>query len=261
MICLEKVRKNFGENQVLKEIDFELKKGEFTVILGSSGAGKSTLLRCINGLCVPTDGKITINGMEVNKRNINKIRKRVGFIFQDINVVGNLNVMQNVLIGRLGYKSPWNIFFSKEEKDKAEQAIEMVGLIDKIHTRVDKLSGGQRQRVGIARVLVQNPDIILADEPVASLDPVTGQGIMELIRKINQEMGTIILCNLHQLEYAKKYGQRIIGISEGKIQFDKNSSDINDNDLRTIYGDSFDKSSVKFKDSIEIKKNRIVCSI
>lgn len=254
MVSVQEIRKSFGNNHVLRGISFNLQKGEFAVVLGSSGAGKSTLLRCINGLCKPNAGKISINGTEVNKRNLNSIRKKVGFIFQNINVVGNLTVMQNVLTGRLGYKAPWNIFFTKEERDRAIQAIEMVGLLDKIHTRTDKLSGGQKQRVGIARVLVQNPDIILADEPVASLDPVTGQGIMELLKKINHEMGTIILCNLHQLEYAIQFGQRVIGISEGNIQFDKKSFEINDNDLTTIYGKGFGKT---LKQSSNMEKTQL----
>jgi|Wag4MinimDraft_16_1082657.scaffolds.fasta_scaffold00124_11 phosphonate transport system ATP-binding protein len=241
MIVVEKIRKEFGKNQVLKGISFNLKKGEFAVVLGSSGAGKSTLLRCLNGLCQPTSGKIVINDVEMNQKNLNKIRKRVGFIFQNINVVGNLTVMQNVLTGSLAGKSPWNIFFDREEKKKAIQAIEMVGLADKVNTRVDKLSGGQKQRVGIARVLVHNPEIILADEPVSSLDPVTGQGIMELLEHINQDLGTTVLCNLHQIEYAKQFAKRIFGIENGYIQFDKQVSEISDVDLKSIYGHSFNK--------------------
>ncbi len=239
MIQINKLEKFFGQNEVLKNISFEVKQGEFLIVLGSSGAGKSTLLRCINGLVTPTSGEVLINDLKVNKRNIQRIRKKVGFIFQGFNVIGNLSVLHNVLIGRLAYKSPVNIFFSKEERKMAEEAIEIVGLKDKVNTRVDQLSGGQKQRVGIARVLVQNPEIILADEPVSSLDPVIGREILELLREINQQRRTTIICNLHQLEYAKTFGQRIVGVRNGTVQYDGIAKNIKDMDLLNIYGEKF----------------------
>ncbi|QYR22731.1 ATP-binding cassette domain-containing protein [Paenibacillus sp. sptzw28] len=163
---------------------------------------------------------IRINDIEVCKKNLQKLRRKVGFIFQNFNVIGNLTVKQNVLIGLLGTKSFWYIFFTKEEKKKAEEAIEIVGLREKMNTRVDQLSGGQKQREGIARVLVQNPDVILADEPVSNLDPVMSREILDILQQINETRGTVIICNLHQLEYANAYGHRIIGIHGGKVQYD-----------------------------------------
>ncbi|WP_067730607.1 phosphonate ABC transporter ATP-binding protein [Oceanobacillus damuensis] len=250
MINITKLAKSFGNNEVLKEISFNVEQGEFLIVLGSSGAGKSTLLRCINGLVTPTSGEVLINDMSVGKNNIRKIRKKVGMIFQGFNVIDNLSVLNNVLIGRLAYKSPLNILFSKEERRLAEEAIEMVGLNDKKNVRVDRLSGGQKQRVGIARVLVQNPEIILADEPVSSLDPVIGKEILELLREINQQRGTTIICNLHQLDYAKTFGKRIIGVRNGIIQYNGTPSNIKDNDLVNIYGE-------KFLNNIKSNKNEI----
>lgn len=245
MISIENLSKSFGSNEVLKGISFQVKRGEFLTILGSSGAGKSTLLRCINGLFEPSTGVIVVDGMEVNKANIKNIRKKVGFIFQNINVAPNLTVMTNVLTGTLGTKTPLNIFFSKEDREKATEAIEIVGLTDKINTRVGRLSGGQRQRVGIARVLVQNPKIILADEPVSSLDPVIGREILELLQKINKTRGTVIICNLHQLEFAKRFGQRIIGIRHGVFQFDKEPSKLQRGDLLKVYGNGYRDENVE----------------
>ncbi|MBP1934130.1 phosphonate ABC transporter ATP-binding protein [Ammoniphilus resinae] len=236
MIKIKELTKKFGDHLVLDKVEFSIQDREFLVILGSSGAGKSTLLRCLNGLVQPTSGQITLNGMLYNKKNIREIRRKVGFIFQQYQVIGNLSVLQNVLLGRLGTKSFWNIFFTKEERVRAEEAIEMVGLVDKIYTRVDQLSGGQKQRVGIARAVLQNPQVILADEPVASLDPVTSEEILSLLKRINEENGTTIVCNLHQLDYAKKYGERIVGLRYGRIQYDGAASDLGVSDVERIYG-------------------------
>ena len=240
IVSLENVSKKF-EHLVLDRIHFQVPMGEFLVILGSSGAGKSTLMRCMNGLLMPTSGSIRIQGIEVCKKNLQKLRRKVGFIFQNFNVIGNLTVMQNVLIGLLGTKSAWNIFFTKEDKKRAEEAIEVVGLSDKKNTRVDQLSGGQKQRVGIARVLVQNPDVILADEPVSNLDPVISREILDILKQINETRGTVVICNLHQLEYAKAYGHRIIGINGGKVRYDGKPQDMREQDLALIYGEKFIK--------------------
>jgi phosphonate transport system ATP-binding protein len=248
LIKINNLVKSFGSNEVLKDISFEVQQGEYLIILGSSGAGKSTLLRCINGLVSPNSGEVFIHDVRLNKNNMKKIRKKVGFIFQGFNVVGNLSVLNNVLIGRLAYKSPLNIFFSKEERRMAEEAIEIVGLKDKKNIRAERLSGGQKQRIGIARVLVQNPEIILADEPVASLDPVIGREILELLGEINRERGTTILCNLHQLDYAKTFGQRIIGVRKGIIQYNGTASNIKDKDLTAIYGEKFIRNESEMKE-------------
>lgn len=235
MISIKNLSKSFGELNVLNDICFNVEDEDFLVILGSSGAGKSTLLRCINGLNSLTEGKIVIDGMEVNKKNMDSIRKQVGFVFQSSNIVGNLSVITNVMTGALGRKHPLNIFFTKEDKRAAEEALEVVGLSKKMYNRADSLSGGEKQRVAIARVLVQKPKVILADEPVASLDPVIGHGILELLQNINKTKGTIVICNLHQLEYAEKYGKRIIGLKDGKIKFDKKSKEIVKEDYESIY--------------------------
>lgn len=241
---VENLTKKF-DHLVLDHISFQVSQGEFVVILGSSGAGKSTLMRCLNGLMAPTSGKVRVHDIEVCKKNLHKIRQKVGFIFQNFNVIGNLTVMQNVLIGLLGTKSFWNIFFTKEEKKIAEEAIELVGLKDKIYTRVEKLSGGQKQRVAIARVLVQKPDVILADEPVSNLDPVISREILDILRNINESKGTLVICNLHQLEYAVEYGHRIIGIHSGKVVFDGNPQVMREQDLARIYGEKFVQNEIR----------------
>lgn len=256
ILSLENVSKKF-DHLVLDGINFQVSKGEFLVILGSSGAGKSTLMRCMNGLLMPTSGSIRIQDIEVCKKNLQKLRRKVGFIFQNFNVIGNLTVMQNVLIGLLGTKSFWNIFFTKEEKRLAAEAIEIVGLRDKINTRVDQLSGGQKQRVGIARVLAQNPDVILADEPVSNLDPVISREILDILQQINETRGTVIICNLHQLEYAKAYGHRIIGIYGGKVRYDGKPQDMQEQDLACIYGEKFIRSEASHNQRI-VKTHQLV---
>ncbi|WP_199614404.1 phosphonate ABC transporter ATP-binding protein [Paenibacillus alkalitolerans] len=239
LLQVQQLSKSFGSKPVLHQVDFQADRGEFIAVLGSSGAGKSTLLRCINGLVIPTSGKVDVLGMEMNRKNLQRVRRHVGFIFQNFNVIGNLSVLQNVLIGLLGAKGYWNVMFSREEKRKAEEVIDIVGLGDKLHERADRLSGGQKQRVGIARVLAQNPDIILADEPVSNLDPVTSREIMDILRTINETRGTVILCNLHQLELAAEYGHRIIGIHSGRVCFNGNAHDLRDEDLSLIYGGKY----------------------
>ena len=235
MISVEHVYKSFKEKKVLEDICIDIPDGEFVVVLGSSGAGKSTLLRCMNGLYMPDKGAIEVSGTKLSKRNMRDIRKKVGFIFQGSCVIGNFSVLTNVLTGCLGRRRAFSLRFPEAEKEKALELIEMVGLSDMAYTRTDKLSGGQRQRVGIARALLQKPQILLADEPVASLDPVTGREILELLKKINREMNTTIVCNLHQVEYAKEYAQRIIGIRSGKIDFYENTENITEHQIRQIY--------------------------
>lgn len=235
MIRFENVQKQFGQAKVLQGVTFEVKAGEFLVILGPSGAGKSTLLRCANGLVPPSDGSIYVNGMQVTRHNLHTLRKDIGFIFQHYNIVGNMNVMNNVLIGTLGRKSYWNFSFRREDRQAAEQAIAQVGLADKAFVRADKLSGGQKQRVGIARALVQEPKVILADEPVSNLDPVIGLEILSLLQTINETIGTTIICNLHHVEYARRFGHRIIGISGGRTVFDGKPAELDEKQLAAIY--------------------------
>jgi phosphonate transport system ATP-binding protein len=208
MIEVENLTKFFGPLPVLKGLSFRVTCGDFVVVLGPSGAGKSTLLRCLSGLVSPSDGTVAIDGIKLDRRHLAALRKRVGFIFQGVNVHGNLTVLKNVLIGRLAEKAPWDVFFSKEDRRVALEAIDRVGLGAKVAARASKLSGGQRQRVGIARALAHDPAVLLADEPVSSLDPVTGREILDLLREINRDRGTTVLCNLHDRGDASRAHRR-----------------------------------------------------
>lgn len=241
MIILKNVSKIYGGKvYALQGINLEIEQKSFTVILGRSGAGKSTLLRCINGLVSPTDGEILMNNIAVNgdRRTIRKIRQQVGMIFQQFNLIGRLSVLVNALTGRLSYISTWRSLFyhfSKSEIDLAEKALKRVGLEGKAGQRADTLSGGEQQRLAIARVLVQQPKVILADEPVASLDPKTADGIMSLLKTINMEEGITVLCNLHQVEFARIYAEKVIGIRRGKTVFEDEIVNLNEDTIKDIY--------------------------
>jgi phosphonate transport system ATP-binding protein len=238
MIEVENLTRSFGPLPVLKGLSFRVNCGAFVVVLGPSGAGKSTLLRCLNGLVTPSGGSVLVDGIRLDRRHLAAVRKRVGFIFQGVNVHGNLTVLQNVLLGRLAEKSPWNAFFSKEDRRVALEAIERVGLGAKVGERASKLSGGQRQRVGIARALAHDPAVLLADEPVSSLDPVTGREILDLLREINRDHGTTVLCNLHDVGFARRIADRILGLRGGEIIFDGPPDQLSPIELARIYGDS-----------------------
>jgi phosphonate transport system ATP-binding protein len=238
MIQVENLTKFFGPLPVLKGLSFQVRCGDFVVVLGPNGAGKSTLLRCLNGLVSPSDGSVTVDGIRLDRRHLAAVRKRVGFIFQGVNVHGNLTVLQNVLIGRLAEKSPRDVFFSKEDRRVALEAIDRVGLVAKMADRASKLSGGQRQRVGIARALAHDPAVLLADEPVSSLDPVTGREILDLLREINRDRGTTVLCNLHDVGQAKRIADRILGLRGGEITFDGPPDRLSPGEVARIYGDS-----------------------
>ncbi len=207
----------------LDDVSFSLGKGELVSIIGSSGAGKSTLLRCVNRLIDATSGSVLFNGVEMNGlrgRRLRAARRQISMIFQSYNLVYRSSSIENVLQGRLGYKNSLTgalSLFSEEEKIKAFQMLERVGMSDFSYTRTDQLSGGQKQRVGIARALVQDPLLILADEPIASLDPRSSREVMELLRSVVDEMGITCLVSLHQVEYALEYSDYIFGLSKGKI--------------------------------------------
>jgi phosphonate transport system ATP-binding protein len=237
MIEVEHLTKSFGSLTVLGGLTFRVGRGEFVVVLGPSGAGKSTLLRCLNGLVRPSGGSITVDGIGLDRRHLAVVRKRVGFIFQGVNVHGSLTVLRNVLTGRLAEKAPWGVFFSKEDRRVALAAIERVGLAAKANARVATLSGGQRQRVGIARALAHDPAVLLADEPVSSLDPVTGREILDLIREINLDRGTTVLCNLHDVGLATRVADRVLGLRGGAIAFHGPPDRLGPDDLARIYGD------------------------
>ena len=239
MLEINNLKKTFENGSpALKGIDLKINKGEFVSILGPSGSGKTTLLRTINGLETSSSGDIYFDNKKVGKNNFLEVQKKTGMIFQEFNLVNNLSAINNVLTGLLNSSNKFlSLFylFSKKQKIEALKSLDTVGLLEKSHNRSDELSGGQRQRVGIARAIIKKPLLLLADEPVASLDPKSSNLILSLLKKINQEFGTTILCNLHQVDLAKKYSDRIVGLMDGKIIFDENSSNINTTNFEKIY--------------------------
>ena len=239
MLEINNLKKKFeGGTEALRGVNLNVKKGEFLTILGPSGSGKTTLLRSINGLEKIEKGKILFEKEEINDLSLPEVQKKTGMIFQDFNLVNNLSAINNVLTGLLNSSSKFfSMFylFTKEQKLKALQALETVGLLHKAYNRVDELSGGQRQRVGIARAIIKRPILLLADEPVASLDPKAADLIMSLLKKINKEYKITIVCNLHQVDLAIKYSDRIVGLLEGQIMFDQISSNVEKKSINQIY--------------------------
>ncbi|MDA9178081.1 phosphonate ABC transporter ATP-binding protein [Candidatus Pelagibacter sp.] len=239
MLEINDLKKTFENGTpALKGIDLKINKGEFVSILGPSGSGKTTLLRSINGLETISSGEIYFDNKRVDNSSILEIQKKTGMIFQEFNLVNNLSAINNVLTGLLNSSNKFlSLFylFRKDQKIQALKSLETVGLLEKSYNRSDELSGGQRQRVGIARAIIKKPILLLADEPVASLDPKAANLILSLLKKINQEFGTTILCNLHQVDLAKKYSDRVVGLLDGKIIFDEKSENINKVNLEKIY--------------------------
>ena len=239
MLEINDLKKTFDNGTpALRGINLKVNKGEFVSILGPSGSGKTTLLRSINGLETASGGEIYFDHKIVNKNTISDVQKKTGMIFQEFNLVNNLSAINNVLTGLLNSSNKFlSLFylFSKNQKIKALRSLETVGLLEKSYSRSDELSGGQRQRIGIARAIIKKPLLLLADEPVASLDPKAANLILSLLKRINQDFGTTILCNLHQVDLAKKYSDRIVGLMDGKIIFDENSSNIDTTNLEKIY--------------------------
>ena len=239
MLEINDLKKTFENGSpALKGINLKINKGEFVSILGPSGSGKTTLLRTINGLETSSGGEIYFDNKKINNNNISDVQKKTGMIFQEFNLVNNLSAINNVLTGLLNSSNKFlSLFylFSKKQKIEALRSLETVGLLEKSYSRSDELSGGQRQRVGIARAIIKKPLLLLADESVASLDPKSSNLILSLLKKINQEFGTTILCNLHQVDLAKKYSDRVVGLIDGKISFDEKSSNINEAYLKEIY--------------------------
>ncbi|MBK6618681.1 MAG: phosphonate ABC transporter ATP-binding protein [Nitrosomonas sp.] len=239
-ITLRNVTKTYPDGFcALKNINLDIAAGEFIAILGPSGAGKSTLLRTINALDPASSGEISIDGEVLTPRNRRRVRARIGMVFQQFNLVDRLNVMTNVLIGRLaerGWLSSLFYLFPQSDFQIAEAALREVDLLDKAWSRADKLSGGQQQRVGIARALAQQPKLILADEPVASLDPKASEDVLALLRKICTEKGITVVVNLHQVEYARQYADRIIALNAGSVMFDGSPEHLGPSKLAVIYG-------------------------
>jgi len=231
-----------GGTQALYDVSFTVKPGEFLAVIGLSGSGKSTLLRCINRLIEPTDGQIIWNGQDItaaSQDEMLRIRRKIGMIFQHFNLVSRSRVITNVLAGRLGYVNPAMSLlnhFPKSDMDMAINQLERVSIADQAYKRADELSGGQQQRVGIARAMMQEPEIILADEPVASLDPVLAHSIMQHLETINKEDGVMVLCSLHFLDLVHRYADRAIALNEGKLMFDGSPKDIDDARFKEIYG-------------------------
>ncbi len=231
-----------GGVQALTNVSFNVRKGEFLAIIGLSGSGKSTLLRCINRLVDPTTGSVVFNGMPVTgatDEELRLIRRKIGMVFQHFNLVSRSSVLTNVLAGRLGYANPaWSLInrFSDEDIKSAIKQLERVGIADKAGYRADELSGGQQQRVGVARALMQDPEMILADEPVASLDPVLAHSIMQYLEEINKKDGVTVLCSLHFLDLVHRYSDRVIALNNGQMVFDGLPSEIDDAKFKEIYG-------------------------
>tara|TARA_B100000401_G_scaffold428536_1_gene361248 strand:- start:264 stop:986 length:723 start_codon:yes stop_codon:yes gene_type:complete len=239
MLEINNLTKTFANGTpALKGVNLKINKGEFVSILGRSGSGKTTLLRSINGLETASGGEIYLDNKQVNLETINEVQNKTGMIFQEFNLVNNLSAINNVLTGLLSSSNKFlSLFylFSKDQKIDALKSLETVGLLEKSYNRSDELSGGQRQRVGIARAIIKKPLLLLADEPVASLDPKAADLILSLLKKINKEYGTTILCNLHQVDLAKKYSDRVVGLVDGKVIFNEKSNDIDKNVLEKIY--------------------------
>ncbi|PIP96479.1 MAG: phosphonate ABC transporter ATP-binding protein [Bdellovibrio sp. CG12_big_fil_rev_8_21_14_0_65_39_13] len=238
---LEKIYPN--GTHALKNVSFDVKRGEFLVIIGLSGSGKSTLLRCINRLHETTSGEIKFDGVDVTKlkgRAMRNVRSRIGMIFQQFNLIPRKTVLINVLLGNLanlGIGRSLLGMFSQEDRAKAKKYLQIVNLTGKERNRADNLSGGQQQRVAIARALMQNPSILLADEPVASLDPATSHSVMQYLKKVNEELGVTVICNLHFLSLVRQYATRVIALKGGQLVYEGNPHDIDEAWFKRIYGE------------------------
>ena len=245
MIEFKDVTKTYPNGvTALKHVNLQIEQGEFVAIIGLSGAGKSTLIRAINRMHDITEGSLIVDGTDVSKlkgKDLRRFRRKVGMIFQSFNLVNRTSVINNVLTADVPDMPFWRVLFgifSKEQKMRALEALDKVGILDKAYTRCDQLSGGQQQRVALARTLNQNPTIILADEPVASLDPVTAHQVMSDFKRINQELNISILINIHHVDLALEYADRVIGIRAGEIVFDGPAATITKELLDEIYGGS-----------------------
>jgi phosphonate transport system ATP-binding protein len=243
MLKVEHLTKVYQDGTVaLEDVSFEVPDRQFLAIIGLSGSGKSTLLRCINRLIEPTEGRILWNDVDVTaatQEEMRRIRRRIGMVFQNFNLVHRSKVITNVLAGRLGYVNPAMSTinrFPKSAVDKAHQQLARVGLEEKADRRADELSGGQQQRVGVARALMQDPEIILADEPVASLDPVLAHSIMQYLEAINRDMGVTVLCSLHFLDLVHRYADHAIALKAGHVVFEGHPRGIDDDRFKDIYG-------------------------
>jgi len=236
--------------QALKDVSFEVQDGEFLAVIGLSGSGKSTLLRCINRLIEPTSGKILWNGTDITaarSSDLRNIRRQIGMVFQQFNLVKRSSVLTNVLSGRLGYVPPYHSLFnhfSRDDRQRALDNLEQMGLGEKAYVRADSLSGGQQQRVGIARALMQDPKLVLADEPVASLDPVLAHSILKYLEQMNRERNITVLCSLHFLDLVHRYATRAIALKDGELVFEGLPNQIDDAQFKAIYGQEAERVTI-----------------
>jgi phosphonate transport system ATP-binding protein len=251
LLRVENLTKVFPDGTVaVKNVSFEVRDGEFLAIIGLSGSGKSTLLRCINRLIDPTEGRVLWDDLDITAakgKELRLIRRQIGMIFQQFNLVKRSTVMTNVLSGRLGYANPWSSLlhqFSGQDRRQAEAALERVGISEKADNRADQLSGGQQQRVGIARALMQEPRLMLADEPVASLDPVLAHSILRYLELLNQQDGITVLCSLHFLDLVHRYATRVIGLKDGELVFDGLPSELTQERFKEVYGEEAEMVTV-----------------
>jgi phosphonate transport system ATP-binding protein len=242
MLTVENLRVVYGNgNEALKSISLHAEAGEIIAIIGRSGAGKSTLLRAINGMQHPTDGRIVLDGQEITAMNaaqIRKARRSIGFIWQEYNLVERLPAITNVLTGRLGYNNAFASFFGyfgRDHRAIALSSLERVGLLHRAQFRADRLSGGEKQRVSIARAIAQEPKIILADEPVASLDPELSVQVLADLARVAREVGVLTLINIHQVEFAVQFADRVIGIAQGRVEYDGSPEGLTGHVLDRIY--------------------------
>jgi phosphonate transport system ATP-binding protein len=241
ILSVKNLRAGYAGREILKGISFDVAADDFFAIIGPSGAGKSTLIRCVNRLVEPTGGEVIFNGRDILKvpvAELRGLRRNIGMIFQEFNLIERLSVIDNVLTGRLGYTGTLRSLFRVFTKDDIRQALtllERVGLSEHVDKRADRLSGGQRQRVGIARALIQNPKLLLVDEPTSSLDPKISREVMELIRGIGREFGIPVLCNIHDVDLACDFCTRVIGLQDGVKKFEGPPAELDKRALQDIY--------------------------
>jgi phosphonate transport system ATP-binding protein len=238
---VKNLRAAYGERQILKGVSFSLQADDFFAIIGPSGAGKSTLIRCVNRLVEPSGGEVIFNGRDIAKvpmQELREVRRNIGMIFQEFNLIERLSVIDNVLTGRLGYTGTLRSLFRAYTKADIEQALKLldrVGLSEHVDKRADRLSGGQRQRVGIARALIQNPKLLLVDEPTSSLDPKIAREVMGLIREMAREFHIPVLCNIHDVDLACDFCSHVIGLQDGIKKFDGPPAELDKRALQDIY--------------------------
>ncbi|MFN2183239.1 MAG: phosphonate ABC transporter ATP-binding protein [Anaerolineae bacterium] len=251
MLRVENLTKIYPDGtEALRNVSFKVEDGEFLTVIGLSGSGKSTLLRCINRLIDPTEGRVLWDDIDITAakgKELRHIRRQIGMIFQQFNLVKRSSVMINVLSGRLGYANPWTSLvhsFTPQDRRRAVAALDRVGIAEKADNRADQLSGGQQQRVGIARALMQEPRLMLADEPVASLDPVLAHSILRYLELLNRQDGITVLCSLHFLDLVHRYATRVIGLKDGELVFDGLPSELTRERFKEVYGEEAEMVSV-----------------